>query len=111
MSYNPMVTNLNVIRFKDNDLTKLNEVKIFDKHGNLKKVVSQDRIKDPDQYRRSYGELPCRVCKVKFTVHKKRQLTCEDCINKRPMCGVSFRRTPLKSEKQMRGHANVTTQI
>lgn len=101
------------LKFKDNDLIPLKEVRIFDRHGNLKKVVSQDRIEDSGQYgiNRSSGEKKCRICKKMFTLYRKTQRTCNPCIAKRPLCGISMRRIPLKSEKQMRGHANGNSEI
>jgi len=84
------------IKFAPNDLTHLNEVKIFDAHGNLKRVVQAVRLGDDptvyDTKNKKYGEDVCRGCNKIFTLYKKRQYNCAECIQKRPLIGLSLRR-------------------
>ena len=88
------------LKYTDNNFSSLNQVKRFDKHGNLIEIINAKRIDDHKVLNRAYGERECKVCKIIFTAYKKNQFTCATCIAKRPLAGLSAgRRIPLKSEK------------
>jgi len=88
------------LKYVDNDLSSLNQVTRYDKHGNVIEIINAKRIDGVHPYtiNRTYGEIECRVCKIVFKKTKKNQFTCLACIAKRPMIGLSGRRVPLKNE-------------
>ena len=100
------------LKFKDTNLESLKEVRRFDKNGELIEVIIAERLTDDQIYnKRTYGEKLCKVCGLEFTLSKLTQKTCGECIKKRPMAGVSFRRVPLKSEKLKGVHPDDDTEI
>ena len=101
------------LKYKDNNLDSLKQVKRFDKHGNLIETFIAERLTEEEQHgiRRTYGEKECRVCGDLFTLKKKNQFTCDSCIAKRPVAGLSMRKVPLKSEKLTGGHPRVDIEI
>jgi len=89
------MTNPGEIRFTPTDISHLNEVRIFDGDGNLKKVVYAPLLPIEsshfDPKNKKYGDGVCRDCNKMFTLSKKRQYSCSECIQKRPLIGLSLR--------------------
>jgi len=94
MNYSHM-NNPGEFKYTPNDLTHLNEVKIFDKHGNIKRIIHPKRLEEVHTYniKREYGQDICRECDKLFTLYKKVQYTCSECIQKRKTIGLSLRRS------------------
>jgi len=94
MNYSHM-TEPGPIKYTPNDLTSLKEVKIFDKHGKLKRIIQAERVEDIHSYtiKKEYGQDICRECDKLFTLYKKKQYTCGECIKKRKTIGLSLRRS------------------
>lgn len=101
MPVNEFAYNLNTVKYTDNDLSSLKTVKIYDKDGKLKETITAELLTEYESYgkKKSHGERECRACHNMFTIHKRKQKTCDACIEKRPFAGDSIRRKPLKSEK------------
>lgn len=90
---------MNII-FEGSNLEALRRVTIYDKHGNVKEVVRAefDWERDDSKGRKKFGERPCVVCQKIFSRGRPNQKSCQECIDIRPMVGVSFRKTSLKEQ-------------